>query len=665
MSHAAFVVADASQREADRRSPFLNRLAPAFSTEVLVGICLAIVWTLGHGFSGIDGDSRLYMGRALADNDPLGVGRDMMFVMDGQSAFTIFRSVAKTLAAAFGLGPTVAILTLVNLAAWFTAVVVFVRAIAPGRATALILATAFVLPRFYTGWNLLSAGESIPVPRPLAEAGVLLAMAALCHGRFALCVACLAMAALFHPIMAAPGFGVLLVVLGLRDRRWLVGAATLGACVVGAGLLGLPLASRLTATIDPAWRSILLARTSYLFMSRWPVDALGPLVVRGISMGLACVWLAGPPRVILLASLAVGILGAATSALLGDALSNVLFVQAQLWRALWLPAAVAPVAAGICLWRLPERGAAGQIALAFLALAWVTLDRYPVAPLAACVALAAFLGVPRLSFSVGRRTIVAAWLLCVCLAGATEWSAGSALLAILRQLPTDAPLPWTVVWSLGLPTLPIMLLTLAWWRWPDAAATRAGAALSVVLGFALVATHWDARLPAQADADAAIHRPDLAKMLASRPGPVLWTEGDEAWYWLGRPNWNASTQGSSIVFSRELAIRWRARAEAVVQAGLAGGNLLAPRDVPAPIKGLPLDAAKIVRFCEKADAPAWIVTPLDRDAPLPPALNIRGWSPPAARGTFVFDADRVHWRRFDRFAVIACALSAAKPAAAP
>lgn len=37
------------------------------------------------------------MGRALADLDPNGVGRDLMFVHDGQFGFSLFRYAAKTM----------------------------------------------------------------------------------------------------------------------------------------------------------------------------------------------------------------------------------------------------------------------------------------------------------------------------------------------------------------------------------------------------------------------------------------------------------------------------------------------------------------------------------------------------------------------------------------
>jgi hypothetical protein len=39
-------------------------------------LALAAIFLMTHAYGGIAGDSKIYMGRALADLDPSGVGRD-------------------------------------------------------------------------------------------------------------------------------------------------------------------------------------------------------------------------------------------------------------------------------------------------------------------------------------------------------------------------------------------------------------------------------------------------------------------------------------------------------------------------------------------------------------------------------------------------------------
>ncbi len=655
-------MSDAAVAYRSRLTTTLGRLATPVSTQALVGAALVLLWTLAHGFVGIEHDARIYMGRALADIDPA-VGRDLMFRLDGQSSFSVFRIIARALAGAFGLGPTVLLLSLLAMTVRFAALAVLARALLPGRAMVLGLACACVLSTVYAPWNLIAAGESLPIPRPLAESAVLAGLAALCRGRTLACTLWLVVATLFHPIMALPGFGVLLVALGVRDRRWLVAAAIAGAGVVAAGVLGLPLAARLFVRIDPAWSAILLERNTYLYVGRWPAgDLLAATIVRGTTIALAAMLLRGPARLILLATLGVGLAGALASFVLVDLCGDLLVMQAQLWRALWLVATLAPLAAGVCLLRLPRLGPSGQVALALLAIAWINLAIVPVGPLCALGALGVVVVAARRPLPIGRRAVIAAWALCALMVLIDEGIAVATFVAVLPGLPAGLCRAWAVVWPLGIATAPVVLVASIAAHRPAGVATRRGAALAVALGAVLVAAVWNDQLPGKADADAATLKPDLAAMLASRPGPVLWTDGDEAWYWLHRANWNAQIQGSAIVFSRDLTMIWHARAQAVVAAGLAPPYLLKPLALPAPTVNEPLDPLRIQAFCRSfphaGDAddagPAWIVAPLDADAALPSGLDGRTWSPPLPLWRRVTGRDGMHWRRLDRFAIIPC-----------
>ncbi len=638
----------------------IGNLSRSVPTDAFIGMALALLWALAHGFVGIEQDARIYMGRALADIDP-GVGRDLMFRLDGQSGFSIFRVIAGRLAGAFGLGPTVALLSVVNMVVRFAALAALARVLLPRRAIVLGLACACVLSAVYTPWNLIAAGESLPIPRPLAEAAVLMALAALCRERWTRCVAWLLLAALVHPILALPGVGVLVVALGIRDQRWLIAAAVAGIGMIVAGATGMPLVSRLMIRIDPAWSAILVERNTYLYVGLWPLgDGLSSIIVRGATIALAAGLMRGWARIVLLATLGVGLAGAFASFVLVDLFGDLLVMQAQPWRALWLMAALAPLAAGVCLCHLPRRGASGQIALALLAAGWIDLGTFPMGPLCALCALGIYVGGPRLSFRLDRRAVLAAWAFCAITILIDQGVAVATLHSIRSGLPAGAGGTWAILWPVGIATVPVVLVAWAWTRWPDAVATRVSAAASVVVGTIVLATVWNGQMPGNADAGSAARKPDLIAMLASRPGPVLWTEGDEAWYWLGRPNWNAQIQGSAIVFSRDLAITWHTRAKAVIAAGLASPYLLKPLFLPAPIAAPSLDPARVRSFCASfgpsgKGGPAWIVAPLDADAVLPSGLGIRIWSPPLPVWRHVVRDDGMHWWRIDRYAVVPCA----------
>jgi|GEM_PF-4136759 len=58
-----------------------------------------LVFALGRPYRGIFQDPQIYIGRAVADLDPSGVGRDLMFVHDGQFGFSLFPFVVRAMVA--------------------------------------------------------------------------------------------------------------------------------------------------------------------------------------------------------------------------------------------------------------------------------------------------------------------------------------------------------------------------------------------------------------------------------------------------------------------------------------------------------------------------------------------------------------------------------------
>jgi hypothetical protein len=81
---------------------------------------------------------------------------------------------------------------------------------------------------------------------------VLAGLAALAARRDVVCLCCLVVAALLHPIMALAGFGVFVAVRGLEDNRWFWFCACAAALSILGGALGLPLMDRLFPAIDPS-----------------------------------------------------------------------------------------------------------------------------------------------------------------------------------------------------------------------------------------------------------------------------------------------------------------------------------------------------------------------------------------------------------------------------
>ena len=219
-----------------------------------------------------DMGSYLYMSRALADLDPNGVGRDLMFVHDGQFGFSLFRYAAKAMV--WCSGPAAAAETLAIMAAlgWFFAAAALARQFISGGAVWAVVIFAALLPVSYGAPYPFGFAELLAIPRPFAEALVLAGLAALAARRDAVSLCCLMAAALLHPLMALAGFGVFLAVLGFEDRRWFLFCALAGALVILGGALGMPMLDRLFTAIDPSLRGFHELRSPFLFPSHWPIE---------------------------------------------------------------------------------------------------------------------------------------------------------------------------------------------------------------------------------------------------------------------------------------------------------------------------------------------------------------------------------------------------------
>ncbi len=374
---------------AAKKSGAAFRLTPGLRAKDFspVPLIAFLVFALGRPYRGIIQDPQLYIARAVADLDPSGVGRDLMFVHDGQFGFSLFRVVARAMVALWGPAITGEVLAVVAALAWFFAARALARQVAGGGAVWVVVIFAVLLPNAYGAPYPFGFAELKAIPRPFAEAFVLAGLAALAARRDVVCLCCLGAAALLHPIMALAGFGVFVAVRGLQDKRWLWFCAGAGTLSILGGALGLPLMDRLFTAIDPSLQSLNESRNAFLFPSLWPIESFPPLIVQTATIAIAANLQQGRARRILAAIVVVGLGGIAIAAIFGDWLSSLLVVQVQPWRTAWLMAAAGAMALGVCAVELWRRGPSGRMVLALLVLCWSFNTALGVACSAAILAL--------------------------------------------------------------------------------------------------------------------------------------------------------------------------------------------------------------------------------------------------------------------------------------
>ncbi len=199
------------------REPDARYFPIAFRALAPLAACAAIFLLL-RPYYGLDHDAVIYMGRGLADLDPDGVGRDIMFRFDGQSQFSVFSRLVDGLIPALGLAAAAKSLAFAGCALWFAALAALASRLACASAVWALLLLVACFDSSYGGFSVHFA-EPFATPRPFAEAFVLAAFAALLSDRRWTAGLCLVVAVGFHPIVAAPGCLVALLYEGLKDRR--------------------------------------------------------------------------------------------------------------------------------------------------------------------------------------------------------------------------------------------------------------------------------------------------------------------------------------------------------------------------------------------------------------------------------------------------------------
>lgn len=314
-------------------------------------------------FWGIVHDNRLYAVQALRYNNPDVFNDDLFFRYGSQDSFTLFSPIYAWLIRLVGLDAATMALTAAGQLLWIVAAVALVRAILPRPYTWLALLLIATYGTVYGGNFVFSLAEGFATPRLFAEALSLAAIAAFLGTRHVLAAGLIILAALLHPLMAAPPAAALILMAAFRNGSWrapllliAAGTAALIAFLAVVHLARLPF----PPMIDPEWKFIAGTRSVQLLISKWSAVDWLSTVGDGLILVIAC--FAATPVIRQLLAITVAL--AASSILLSyvgfDLLDNLLLGQLQIWRTTWLLRALAPIAMtliiyDICLRNTPQR----------------------------------------------------------------------------------------------------------------------------------------------------------------------------------------------------------------------------------------------------------------------------------------------------------------------
>jgi hypothetical protein len=613
-----------------------------------------LVFALGRPYRGIFQDPQIYIGRAVADLDPSGVGRDLMFVHDGQFGFSLFPFVVRETVALLGPAMTGEVLAFAAALAWFFAARALARQFVGGGAVWVAVIFAALLPNAYGAPYPFGFAELKAIPRPFAEAFVMAGLAALAARRDVVCLCCLVVAALLHPIMALVGFGVFVAVRGLEDKRWFWLCACAGTLSILGGALGLPLMDRLFTTIDPSLQSLHESHNAFLFPSLWPIESFPPLIVQTVTIAIAALLQQGRARRILAAIIVVGLGGIAIAVIFGDWFSSLLIVQVQPWRTAWLMAVAGAMALGVCAVELWRRGRSGRMVLALLVLCWSFNTKLGVVGPTAILALSLHFGAKRFAPLLKPQYVLATWIFTVVVA--TIWNVR--LFAYLWEFAVAAPpgydnLNFVLIRQLFAFPLCALAVYFAIAKPRMGPLVQKGCAILLLAAFFCL---WDRRPPAERMMEARRVPPDIMRLIDRRQGEVLWIGGmSEAWFILGRPQWASPLQGNPAIFSSALAAEWRNRMQVLMDLRLADQKSFAPLSAPESADLPRLSQEGVRQLCAREDAPAWIIAPLDQGKELLAGVEMKLWRLPAPQFQLIKGDGAYVWRKIDALGVIPCA----------
>jgi hypothetical protein len=395
----------------------------------------------------------------------------------------------------------------------------------------------------------------------------------------------------FHPLMALPVLGTLFFLLPV-PWRWRLGLA--GSLLL-AGLAWAHVGpfGALLQTFDTAWWALITERNPYVVLAEWDGGAISRLLLTFILLAATGWGHAGPEGTRRLArALTWMLLAAMGLAALGEATGNVLLVQLQLWRAMWLAKLLSPL---LWLHTLPRPSRWTRLdALQVLFFGAATIcSIWPAAVMALAglalrrPAVQAVFASPTL-----RRTLLGAAAACLLIAVMSRLPDGEIAYHFFGLQGSDMPLANALS---GQAWISLCLLGAVAWAvlrgpaWLGGTVLASSFAVCAICVLGVTTLAWQRSQQPPED----VHELDQA---LPADAVVYWTQGlNPTWLLLRRAYYASSMQGAGNLFSRDNAMELARRLRRLSDLGLV--NLSSKVDLTAraePVKvveGTPLATA--------------------------------------------------------------------------
>lgn len=290
------------------------------------------LWAFMHPYEGLSHDSRLYMVDALRILNPDNFQQELYFDDTSQGNYTLFPLLLAHSVDVLGIDHSAIIFTFIGQSlllsgALFLGITFF------NRNLAIVFFCLFISVKGYdivvaNLFELFATGRSWAMGLSLFAIGFWLR-------KIYWLAAVLGFAAIaIHPLLGITAFVVLFFTFSLR-RIFILSLAGLTLLLL-LNWTEAPIVSRLWQTMDTEWLDIVEPRSSFLFLKHWHTSEWNIFIFQFSIILIALRQYDGPHKIWLLASLVATTFVLLTSWLLGDHFHNLLVIQVQPWRILWL-----------------------------------------------------------------------------------------------------------------------------------------------------------------------------------------------------------------------------------------------------------------------------------------------------------------------------------------
>jgi hypothetical protein len=529
-----------------------------------LSLMLISLWAVMHRSQGIILDGKLYAVQAMARLHP-GLASDVYLENTSQDRYTFFSHIYASIIGRVGL-ENAELLLFVMCTVWFLAAAwVLARELWSAEVAWLAVAMLVVTVGYYGAYRILHFSESYLTARSLAEALVVTSLACHFHGRRRMGLLVAVGAFFIHPIMALPGF-LLLICLRFPIRQTLIGAAAglLLTYVVALTASIAPASMHVFQLIDAPWLEVVRQRSQFLFFEYWTSNDWEMNVRPLLSLAVtASVIPEERIRRLCAAAALVGSVGMAVNYIVSSVGPVAILLQGQAWRWMWISSFAAIlllVPTAFCAWRDSK---CGPICACLVISAWT----FPAIQATAVLVLAWGLWSLRTRINDNSAKYLH-WAAMAFVSIAVAWALATAWNGLTSPMAESGRDPaWIAdiraVCALQIPA--VMFVGLFWYVVTSRQTAWASALGAVMAVFAALILPGSLKQVGTLSSDAEFDEfADWRSAIPPANSVLVVPTGNSAsfvWFTLLRPSYMSVDQSAGVVFARDAALEIRRRSE--------------------------------------------------------------------------------------------------------